>query len=139
MKQRSSSSPTFWDRFLPVRGRQHTEIVEGVIRYLQEAGFRNLSVCEGSWVGDRTDDALLVCGYDTMLKRLEVPFVDLQKDKSRLVDCAGMKIRICEEPLSADFLINEGALSDKDDLRTEKYEGVYPKPGEAPVPSDRAV
>ena len=84
----------------------HPEIVEGVIRYLQEAGFRNLSVCEGSWVGDRTDDALLVCGYDTMLKRLEVPFVDLQKDKSRLVDCAGMKIRICEEPLSADFLIN---------------------------------
>ena len=84
----------------------HPEIVEGVIRYLQEAGFRNLSVCEGSWVGDRTDDALLVCGYDTMLKRLEIPFVDLQKDKSRLVDCAGMKIRICEEPLSADFLIN---------------------------------
>lgn len=84
----------------------HPEIVEGVIRYLQEAGFRNLSVCEGSWVGDRTDDALLVCGYDTMLKRLGVPFVDLQKDKSRLVDCAGMKIRICEEPLSADFLIN---------------------------------
>ncbi len=84
----------------------HPEIVEGVIRYLQEAGFRNLSVCEGSWVGDRTDDALLVCGYDTMLKRLGVPFADLQKDKSRLVDCAGMKIRICEEPLSADFLIN---------------------------------
>ncbi|MGO5291883.1 DUF362 domain-containing protein [Porcincola sp. LCP21S3_C12] len=84
----------------------HPEIVEGVIRYLQEAGFRNLSVCEGSWVGDRTDDALLVCGYDTMLKRLGVPFVDLQKDKSRLVDCAGMNIRICEEPLSADFLIN---------------------------------
>ena len=84
----------------------HPEIVEGVIRYLQEAGFRNLSVCEGSWVGDKTNDALLVCGYDTMLKRLGVPFVDLQKDKSRLVDCAGMKIRICEEPLSADFLIN---------------------------------
>ena len=84
----------------------HPEIVEGVIRYLQEAGFRNLSVCEGSWVGDRTDDALLVCGYDTMLKRLGVPFADLQKDKSRLVDCADMKIRICEEPLSADFLIN---------------------------------
>ena len=84
----------------------HPEIVEGVIRYLQEAGFRNISVCEGSWVGDKTNDALLVCGYDTMLKRLGVPFVDLQKDKSRLVDCAGMKIRICEEPLSADFLIN---------------------------------
>lgn len=84
----------------------HPEIVEGVIRYLQETGFRNLSVCEGSWVGDKTNDALLVCGYDTMLKRLGVPFVDLQKDKSRLVDCAGMKIRICEEPLSADFLIN---------------------------------
>ena len=84
----------------------HPEIVEGVIRYLQEGGFRNLSVCEGSWVGDKTNDALLVCGYDTMLKRLGVPFVDLQKDKSRLVDCAGMKIRICEEPLSADFLIN---------------------------------
>ncbi len=35
----------------------HPEIVEGVIRYLQEAGFRNLSVCEGSWVGDRDAEA----------------------------------------------------------------------------------
>ena len=30
----------------------HPEVVAGIIEYLQENGFRNLVIAEGSWVGD---------------------------------------------------------------------------------------
>ena len=43
-------------------GTTHPEVVEGLIRYLQEHGFHNLAIMEGSWVGDRTEDAFRVCG-----------------------------------------------------------------------------
>lgn len=84
----------------------HPEIAEGVIRYLRENSFHNISVMEGSWVGDRTEDSLLVCGYQDMLSRMDVPFIDLQKDQSIPVDCGGLRLRICQTPLKADFLIN---------------------------------
>lgn len=84
----------------------HPEIAEGVIMYLQRAGFRKITVMEGSWVGDRTEDSLLVTGFGDMLRRMEVPFIDLQKDSSEIRNCAGMDIRICCSPLRADFLIN---------------------------------
>lgn len=84
----------------------HPEIAEGVIRYLRESGFSRISVMEGSWVGDKTEDSLYVTGFADLLRRLDVPFTDLQKDESEVVDCAGMKIRICKAPLGADFLIN---------------------------------
>ena len=35
----------------------HPEIVAGIIEYLQEQGFRNLVMLEGSWVGDKTAEA----------------------------------------------------------------------------------
>lgn len=84
----------------------HPEIAEGVIRYLQGQGFSRITVCEGSWVGDRTEDSLLVTGYRDLLDRLRIPFVDLQEDSYREVSCAGMGIPICETVLDADFLIN---------------------------------
>ena len=39
----------------------HPEIVAGIIEYLQERGFCNLVMLEGSWVGDKTGDAVEVC------------------------------------------------------------------------------
>lgn len=94
----------------PVRAEEgattHPEIAEGVIRYLKGEGFSDITVMEGSWVGDRTEDSLLVCGYDELLKRTGVPFTDLQKDQAVETDCGGMKIRVCRSPLEADFLIN---------------------------------
>ena len=32
----------------------HGELLAGVIEYLQEHGFKDITVMEGSWVGDRT-------------------------------------------------------------------------------------
>lgn len=84
----------------------HPEIVEGVLAYLKAEGFRNLAVMEGSWVGDRTEDSLLVTGMGDLLRGLDVPFIDLQKDRTCRIDCCGMSLTVCRSPLEADFLIN---------------------------------
>lgn len=84
----------------------HPEIVEGVIAYLRQEGYRNLIIMESSWVGDKTTDSLLVTGYGELCSRLDVPFLDLQKDSSVSVDCAGMQLNICRQALKADYLIN---------------------------------
>ena len=84
----------------------HPGIVEGVTEYLRGNGFRNLVMMEGSWVGDRTSDALLVTGFGELSKRLGVPFLDLQSERGVPVDCAGMRLNICRKALEADFLIN---------------------------------
>ena len=44
-------------------GTTHPEVVAGIIEYLQEAGYRDIVIAEGSWVGDRTSEAFTCCGY----------------------------------------------------------------------------
>ena len=53
----------------------HPEIVAGIIEYLQERGFTQLLVLEGSWVGDKTSESAEVCGYLDLCRRYGVPFV----------------------------------------------------------------
>ncbi|NCB91395.1 MAG: DUF362 domain-containing protein [Clostridia bacterium] len=84
----------------------HPEVIAGIIEYLQENGYQNLVMLEGSWVGDRTEDALLVCGYDQLSETYGVPFLDMQKDTSSLKECAGMKLKICDTVSTLDYLIN---------------------------------
>lgn len=84
----------------------HTEIVAGIIEYLQEHGCRNLLIAEGSWVGDRTSDAISVCGYDRLAERYGVELRDMQKDGSFVRDCAGLKLSLCNTVKEIDFLIN---------------------------------
>jgi len=84
----------------------HPELVDGVLEYLQGEGFFNLVVLEGSWVGDLTSRAVRVCGVYDVCQKHHVPFVDMQKDSSRLCDAAGMKLAVCREALSLDYLIN---------------------------------
>lgn len=84
----------------------HPEIVAGIIEYLQERGFQNLVMLEGSWVGDKTPEAAALCGYDDLVEKYRVEFLDLQKDNWQTCDCQGMELKICEEALKLDFLIN---------------------------------
>ncbi len=88
----------------------HGELLAGVIEYLQDHGFHRISVMEGSWVGERTPASLRACGYDKILKEYNVPFVDLQKDKSHAHDAKGMAIQVCDLALSADYMINMPVL-----------------------------
>lgn len=87
-------------------GTTHPEVTAGLIEYLQEHGYGNLVMMESSWVGDRTEDAVRLCGYDHLSEKYQVPFLDMKKEKSVKVDCAGMELEVCESALAVDFLIN---------------------------------
>lgn len=88
----------------------HPEVVAGIIEYLQAKGFDNLVMMEGSWIGDKTSDAYELCGYRDLEQTYQVPFLDMQKEKSTEVDCAGMNLRICNAVFDVDFLINVPVL-----------------------------
>lgn len=84
----------------------HPEIVEGVIEYLKENSFSNIVIMEGSWVGDKTEEAYEICGYRELSEKHGVPFVDTQKEKGIERDCGGMKLKVCACVQDIDFLIN---------------------------------
>lgn len=88
----------------------HSELLAGVIEYLQENGFNNITVMEGSWVGDRTGEAFRAAGYDRVCRRYNVPFEDLQKDTWTEYDAAGMKIKLCDKAAAVDYMINMPVL-----------------------------
>lgn len=88
----------------------HPEIVAGIVEYLQERGFKNLLILESSWVGDKTSDALEVCGYNDLCETYGVPFLDIQKDSHHPVDAAGLQLEICDGIDRVDFLINVPVL-----------------------------
>ena len=91
-------------------GTTHPEVVAGIIEYLQEHGFKKIAMLEGSWVGDKTQEAVQVCGYDKLTEKYGVPFWDMQKDGSHGKDCAGMELQICNSVEKIEFLINVPVL-----------------------------
>lgn len=84
----------------------HPEIVAGLIEYLREHGFQNIVIMEGSWVGDRTEEAFEVCGYRELAEKYQVKLTDAQKEQPVTVDCAGMELHICKCAFQTDFMIN---------------------------------
>ena len=84
----------------------HPEVLEGLFQYLQEHGFQDLTVMEGSWVGDRTSAAFKVCGYNELTRKYGVKLIDGQKERAVKKDCAGMEISICKCAFDVDFMIN---------------------------------
>ena len=88
----------------------HPEMIAGAIEYLHENGFYNLIVLEGSWVGEDTSQAWVASGLKNICDFYHVPFIDLQKDDSTEMDAKGLSIKICNEVLSVDYLINMPVL-----------------------------
>ena len=88
----------------------HTEILAGIIEYLKAEGFNNISIAEGSWVGDQTPRAFKICGYYDLSKRYGVPLIDTQKDTWHKKKCGGMELLICDCVDQFDFLINVPVL-----------------------------
>jgi len=88
----------------------HAELLEGAIEYLQEKGFENICIMEGSWVGCGTAAAFKIAGYDRVCRKYDVPFIDLQKDSSHTYDAGGMPIAVCDKAMAVDFMINMPVL-----------------------------
>ena len=84
----------------------HAGVLSGCMEYLQKHGFTNISVIEGSWVGDDTGRAFRMAGYDKVCKEYGVPYYDLKRDKTRTVKTAMRSMEICCRALDTDFLIN---------------------------------
>lgn len=81
-------------------------IVEGIIRYLLEAGVKNIAIMEGSWVGDNTKNAFRVCGYQDLARRYGLPLYDLKDDDAVSRRVGELDLKICRRPLEVDLLIN---------------------------------
>ena len=88
----------------------HPALLAGAIEYLQEQGFTNISIVEGSWVGDRTQAAFEACGYRALSERYGVPLIDTQKEPAYTADCHGLQLKICGCVREIDFLINVPVL-----------------------------
>lgn len=88
----------------------HSELLAGVIEYLQGNGFKHISIMEGSWVGDHTESAFSAAGYREISRKYDVPLIDLQKDTYKEYDAKGMKIRMCDRAAAVDYMINMPVL-----------------------------
>ncbi|MBO4837242.1 MAG: DUF362 domain-containing protein, partial [Clostridia bacterium] len=84
----------------------HPGVLSGCIAYFLDHGVRDISVIEGSWIGDDTLRAMRRAGYDEVCRRYDVPFFDLKKDQTRSVDTPIGKIDICCRALEAGLLVD---------------------------------
>jgi len=87
-------------------GDLNAGFAEGCIEYLQKYGFKNITIMEGSWVGDNTKRAFRVTGYDKIAEKYGVKLMDLKDDRTRPVDTAIGKINVCATALDTDYLIS---------------------------------
>ena len=88
----------------------HPEVVEGIILFLKDYGVSDISIMEGSWVGDCTKRAYKRCGYENLSRRYGVPLIDLKDDTYQTLNFEGQDISICDHALETDFLINVPVL-----------------------------
>ena len=84
----------------------HPGVVEGCIRYLRDHGITDIYVIESSWLGARTQDSVQNIGIDEVCGRYQVPFFDLKKDETTLVNTPYRDIEVCKKALDTDYLIN---------------------------------
>ena len=84
----------------------HAGVLSGAIEYLQDHGVKDISIIEGSWVGDRTGRAFHAAGYDAVGKKYNVPLYDLKGDETRAVKTPLRPMEICCRAQDAGYLIN---------------------------------
>lgn len=84
----------------------HPELAEGLIVYLKDSGFTDISIMEGSWMGDQTARAFKACGYEEISKRYGTRLIDTQKEPYKEVDCRGLPLNVCSSVFEYDFMIN---------------------------------
>ena len=84
----------------------HSGVLSGCIEYFREHGVTDISVIEGSWVGDETMRAMRRAGYDRVCEKHGVPFFDLKKDQTQTVKTAVGPVEICCRALDAGLLVD---------------------------------
>lgn len=87
-------------------GVTHPEIVDGVITYLKDNGFENITLMEGSWVGDDTYRAFRVSGIGDVCKMHKVPYYNTKDDSYTEIRVDGHSFKVTERLKNVDWLIN---------------------------------
>lgn len=88
----------------------HSEIVEGLIRYLHDCGINNIEIIESSWIGGNTKQAWQVCDYERLRKQYGVVLHDLKDDRLVKIKSGKYEMEICRRAVDTDFLINVPVL-----------------------------
>ena len=98
-------------RFAEGGATTHPEIIEGIIRFLQKRGVRDITIAEGASIGVSTARAYDECGYAALAKKYGVKLVDTKRDMAIAVKNARFEgLKICESAVNTDFLINVPVL-----------------------------
>ena len=84
----------------------HPEVVSGIIEYLQENGFSDITIMEGSWVGDKTTDSFDICGFYALSDKYGVKLLDTQTEDFFVRGDGDDAVKICKCVACVDFLIN---------------------------------
>ena len=91
----------------------HPEVIAGIIEFLQERGYDDIVVAEGSWVGDKTSESFECCGYNALRERYGITLLDTQKEAptEMTAPAAGSEpVNVCACVKDWDFLINVPVL-----------------------------
>ena len=84
----------------------HSGVLSGCIEYFRDNGIKDISIIEGSWLGDETMRAMRTAGYDEVCRKYDVQFHDLKKDSVRRVKTAIGDMEICSRALDSGLLVN---------------------------------
>lgn len=84
----------------------HPGIIETTIVHLKDLGYHDITIAEGSWVGDSTERAFKVNGYDKMAERYGVKLIDLKRDRFVELTAAGITMQMAKTIIECDFLIS---------------------------------
>ena len=89
----------------------HSEVVEGIIRYLNDHSVYDITVGESSWVGERnTFETYKVCGFTELEKKYNIKLYDMKEDKPLKKFVDDREYYICESVEDYDYIINVPVL-----------------------------
>jgi uncharacterized protein (DUF362 family) len=90
------------------------EVVEAIVRRLQERGVTDITVADGSGVGHSASRAFPMLGYDELARKYGFKLLDIEKDRfvtrSTLTGGPFRKLQISRTAAECDFLINVPVL-----------------------------
>ena len=84
----------------------HMEIIHALIEHLQNLGYKNITILEGSWVGEDTKRAFRLNGYIDTARKYSVGLLDIKDDRYVERESHGIRMEISETASKLDFLIN---------------------------------
>jgi len=81
-------------------------LIEGLVEYLKDRGFRRIQIMESAGVGHSTTRAFKVTGLEAMAARQGVELIDLKAEESTPVTQGSFSTQVFRRALEVDYLIN---------------------------------